>query len=112
MRDLVESALKGHDADYIEVRIEETQSSHIRYRGKELEDIGRASGKGGNVRALVKGGWGFVCFNDLSNLRDKVARAVRQARLVNGDGFRLAPIEPMPSTSSRPTSEKTPPGCL
>ncbi len=95
MRDEIEDALKGHNADYVEIRIEESESSHIRYRGKELEDIGRSTGRGGNVRALVNGGWGFVCFNDLSNLRERVSKAVRQARMVNGEGLLLAPVEPV-----------------
>ena len=31
---------KKHDFDYIEARLEESQTSHITYRGKELESIG------------------------------------------------------------------------
>ncbi|MGQ9626759.1 MAG: TldD/PmbA family protein [Anaerolineae bacterium] len=82
LRDIMTEALKGHQADYIEIRIEEGESTGIRYRGRELEDISRASGLGGNIRALVKGGWGFVSFNDLRGLRKKVAQAISQARLV------------------------------
>ena len=77
MREQLASALTGHDADYIEIRIEEAEATRIQYRGQELEDIGSTTSLGGNVRALVKGGWGFVSFNDLSRLRDKVELAVR-----------------------------------
>ncbi|MBI4298796.1 MAG: TldD/PmbA family protein [Chloroflexi bacterium] len=93
MRELIENALKGHRADYIEIRIEESQSTHIGYRGRELEDIAITSGRGGNVRAAFKGGWGFACFNDLSNLRDKVSQAVQQARMVGKEKTQLVPIE-------------------
>jgi len=55
--------LKKHKADYIDARIEESQSSQLTYRGRELESIGRNTGSGGNIRALVNGGWGFVSFN-------------------------------------------------
>ena len=72
-------ALKGHNADYIEARLEESQSSYITYRGRELESIGRATAIGGNVRALVKGGWGFVSFNSLDTLQNSVELAVKQA---------------------------------
>lgn len=94
MRDKMSEALKGHDADYIEIRVEEGETTRIQYRGKELEDIGRTSSLGGNVRALVNGGWGFISFNDLSQLRTKVETAVRQARLVGKEESKLAPVEP------------------
>jgi TldD protein len=38
----------------------------------------------------VNGGWGFVSFNDLEGLRERVAQAVEQARLVAGQSLRLA----------------------
>jgi len=88
-------ALKGHSADYIEARLEESQSSHITYRGKELESIGRATAIGGNVRALVKGGWGFVSFNSFDTLKNSVELAVKQARLVGSQKSQLAQIEPI-----------------
>ena len=95
MRDMVEQALKGHDADYVEVRLEDAEATRIQYRGRELEEINRTTSKGGNARALVKGGWGFVSFNDLSDLREKVALAVRQARLVGSETSELAEVEPV-----------------
>ena len=94
MRDLIQNAIRGHNADYIEVRLEESVSNHISYAGRDLEDIGASSSRGGNARALVGGGWGFVCFNDLSNLREKVALAVSQARMVGGERIGLAPVDP------------------
>jgi TldD protein len=94
-RDLIEDALAGHGADYCEIRIEESDSTRLTYHGKELEDIAQTSGRGGNVRAVVNGGWGFASFNDLSNLNEQVGSAVEQARLVGGDGTKLAGIEPV-----------------
>ena len=95
MRELVESALKGHNADYLEVRLEEAESTVLRYRGRELEEVGRSAGMGGCVRAAVRGGWGFVSFNDLSDIREKVAQAVQQARLVGSGETLLADVEPV-----------------
>jgi TldD protein len=94
MRDQIADALKGQVADYIEIRVEESEATRISYRGRELEDIGRTTSSGGNVRALVKGGWGFVSFNDLSGLREKVEMAVSQARLVGREISQLAPVSP------------------
>lgn len=95
MRDEIEAALKRQEADYIEIRIEESEAARIQYRDRTIEDIGRTTSRGGNVRALVNGGWGFVSFNDLDNLREKVALAVKQARLVGREESRLAPVEPI-----------------
>jgi TldD protein len=94
MRNELAGILKGHNADYIEIRLEEGQSTRIVYRGPRLEEIGRNSGIGGNVRALVKGGWGFVSFNNLDNLRDKVELAVAQARLVGRGESKLSTVAP------------------
>ena len=94
LRDRIEDALKGHDARHIEVRIGEGESSHIRYRGRELDEIGHTRGVGGCVRALA-GGWGFVSFNELEGLKEKVATAVRNARLVQDQEVTIAPVEPV-----------------
>jgi predicted Zn-dependent protease len=73
-RDEIEAALRGHNADYVEIRLDDTDTSRIVYRGRELEEIGRSRSFGGNARALVNGGWGFVSFNDPSNLRSELWR--------------------------------------
>ncbi len=109
MRDQIASALRKQRADYIEVRIEEKETSRIQYRGRELEDIGRSTSLGGNARALARGGWGFVSFNELSGLRDKVALAVKQAHLVGKEESQLAPVAPVvdmvsPQIKKDPTS--------
>ena len=94
MRDELTAALRGHSADYIEIRLEEADATRISYRGRELEDIGRSRSAGGNVRALVRGGWGFVSFNDLDDLPGKVALAVEQARVAGHETSMLAGVEP------------------
>ena len=85
--------IKRPDADYVEARLEESQVSHITYRGKELESTGRVTSRGGNVRALVKGGWGFVSFNRMDELPERVALAISQARFVGKEESRLAEVE-------------------
>ena len=100
--------IKRYSADYIEARLEESQRSYITYRGKELDSIGRASAIGGNIRALVRGGWGFASFNEVGDLPAKVELAVKQAGLVGREESRLAPVEPVVdtvSTAHNPTTE-------
>jgi TldD protein len=101
--------LKKHHADYLETRIEESQTSQIIYRGKNLESIGRTTTVGGNVRALVKGGWGFTYFNSFENLSSRVKMAVEQANLTGAGKSQLAQLDPITDSVSSGV-EKNPVG--
>jgi len=93
-QELAELVRRG-DADYIEAHLEESQASHMVYRGRELESVGRSEAIGGNVRAMVRGGWGFVSFNNLDDLRGRVDMAVRQAGMVGSEASQLAAVSPV-----------------
>ncbi len=93
MRDMLSEALKNHGADYVEIRVQESDGTAISYRGENLDTLSRTSSFGGNVRAAVNGGWGFVSFNTLDGLADKIALAVRQAGLIGPDKTQLAPVD-------------------
>ncbi|MEX1193748.1 MAG: TldD/PmbA family protein [Dehalococcoidia bacterium] len=95
LREDIEAAVKGHNADYAELRIDDTATNRLIYRGKELEEIGRTRNFGGCARALVNGGWGFVSFNETADLRARVQEAVEQARHVGKETSVLAPVEPV-----------------
>ena len=90
MRDLIADALRGHRAHYIAIHIEEAESTQIRFRGHSLEEVGCSRARGGNVRALASGGWGFSSFNDVRQLRRYVEQAVHQASLVRREPLALA----------------------
>ena len=97
--DVIAQSLTGEfkkgKADYLEARFEESQTSQIVYRGKVLESIGRSTASGGNVRALVKGGWGFTSFNRFDKLNDRVSLATEQAQSAGVGKSNLAPVEPI-----------------
>ena len=95
MRNRIADALKGHDAEYIEVHFEESQSTQLVYRGKRLEEVDKSRSLGGNVRVLVRGSWGFVSFNDIEGLRNNVSLAVEEARMAGGEAFKISPAEPV-----------------
>lgn len=100
MRNLIEDALRSHGADYVEIRIEDAARTKITLRSRSTDELSVSRSTGGCVRALAGGGWGFVSFNDIAGLKDHVALAVSQARLVsqaNGDSL-LAPVEPVADT--------------
>src|SRR2546426_4744531 len=94
-RDEIERALRSHDADYVGGRLDDTATNRIVYRGRELEEIGRIRSFGGNVRALVRGGWGFVSFNEPSKLRKRVEEAVSAAHHVGRETSMLAEVPPV-----------------
>jgi len=97
MRERIERLLRKHSSscDYIEVHVEETEESRVTFSGERLDDLGRRTDFGGNVRALHRGGWGFASFNSLERMDEFAAYAVEQARLVGNEKSRLAPVDPV-----------------
>jgi TldD protein len=47
---------------------------------------------GGNIRALVRGGWGFVSFNSLENIDERIKLAVQEAEIAGKGESHLADI--------------------
>ncbi len=82
--------LKKQLVDFIEAHLEESRTSHLSYRGRELESIGRTQSLGGNVRAMVRGAWGFASFNDMTDLETRVSAAVKMAEFAGQSVTRLA----------------------
>ncbi len=94
----VADLLKKYNANYVEVHLEENQTNHIAYRGKKTESVNKSNSIGGNVRALVKGGWGFVSFNSFDELPKRIESAIKQAQLVSGEEIKLAEVGPVVDT--------------
>jgi len=91
----IQQALKKADADYCEIRFEDSRETIIQYHGTELEQVRKTNLYGGNVRALSKGGWGFANFNSLDDLETNLALACSQAKAageVVGEESKLAPV--------------------
>ncbi|MFP4054656.1 MAG: TldD/PmbA family protein [Phycisphaerae bacterium] len=91
MKDRLHEALKLADADYCEVRFEESDGTQIVYRGDELDSADSRKTRGGIVRACVKGGWGTATFDSLDAMETQVKAACQGARLVGRETTRLAP---------------------
>ena len=93
MRDRLAEALKVHDVDYADIRVEDLTNSWVNFRGPDLDTIGSSRTVGGIVRALYKGGWGYATFNDLEGLDKRVREACETARIVGTERSQLAPVE-------------------
>ncbi len=93
--------VKRAGADYAEIRLEDSRETALAFMGKNLENVSEAHLYGGNVRVLVNGCWGFVTFNSLDELEERVKEAVRNAKLASRlakDKSVLAPITPVEDT--------------
>jgi len=98
MKDQLTDLARGADADYCEIRVEDTRQTNIAFQGADLENVQESHMFGGNVRACVNGCWGFVTFNDLRTLESRVQEAVRNARAaarISTERSVLAPVEPV-----------------
>ena len=95
MQDRLVQALKVHDVEYADIRIEDDLSSWIVFQGPDLDRINSFRIVGGIVRALYKGGWGYATFNDLDDLEKRVKEACETARLVGKQQTYYAPAEPV-----------------
>ena len=96
MRNIIAAALKGSQADYTELRIEEREASNVVYRGKDLETADAVIDTGGIVRCLCRNnGWGIATFNSLDDLPARVEQAYQCARAAQTkERIDLSPVSP------------------
>ena len=72
---------KNH-CDYLEIRLEENESTHIEITKETLELASKSMEKGGYIRALYKGGWGGVSFNSYDKIETCIKKAIEEAKAV------------------------------
>lgn len=94
MYDKLQAALRSSKADYTEIRLENTESTVVSYRGRELENVSAVIDAGGIVRCLIKdAGWGIATFNDRDDLVAKVEQAYACAKVAAAEEpIELAPV--------------------
>jgi len=96
MKSFLKAIIKKYESevDYLELRIEESDATNIGFRGPSIENLSQSSERGGCVRALYKGGWGFATFNEISEdvIEYYVKSAMKQARLVGKATSKLADV--------------------
>lgn len=81
--------------DYLEIRLEQSESTAIAYRGQQLDAVDRSFALSGGIRACHKGGWSFVTFNGLADLNNRIEEAIAQARLIGKATTQLATVAPI-----------------
>lgn len=90
---LTTMAIYQNQVDYLEIRLQQSESTAIAYRGSQIDAVNRNFSLAGGIRACQKGGWSFVTFNGLDELNNRVEEAISQAHLVGEETTQLAIVE-------------------
>ncbi|MBI3723305.1 TldD/PmbA family protein, partial [bacterium] len=94
-RERIERALRKSQARYTEIRLEETTTARVVFRGKILDTVTETIDRGGIVRCLApEGAWGTATFNDWDQLDAKVGEALACARAIAAEKVLLSEVEP------------------
>jgi len=93
----IKNAIKTYQdkVDYLEIRVEQSESTGLSFRGKKLDSVDHSFSLDGGIRACHQGGWSFVTFNGLKELDERIQEAISQAKLVGKEDTRLATAEPI-----------------
>jgi TldD protein len=81
-----------HTIDYLEIRVEQSESTKLAFRGRELDTVDCNFELAGGIRACYKGGWSFVSFNGLKELSERIDEAISQAKIIGAATTQLAEI--------------------
>ncbi|HPQ42158.1 MAG TPA: DNA gyrase modulator, partial [bacterium] len=95
MKSLMKNAISRSNADFLEIRIEDTKKVGVSFSGKDLKKAQSTRDFGGYVRALIDGSWGFISFNDPERLPEFVKAAEDRARAAGTGDIRLASVAPV-----------------
>lgn len=95
LQEVAQSARKIFGGNFFEIRAEENTATRLRYEGREIEEIASATSFGGCIRATTGNGWGFVSFNSMDNLLQRIEIAITQSKLIAGDIITLKETKPV-----------------
>ncbi|MBI3591167.1 MAG: TldD/PmbA family protein [Candidatus Melainabacteria bacterium] len=100
MKDKLLEIIKKHKnkVDFLEVRIENSDTTQIKFFGLTLDNLNVSKSNGGYVRACYKGAWVFCSFNDIENIEKYTHEAIQQSLLLGGAGnekTNLALVKPV-----------------
>ncbi|MGB2924936.1 MAG: TldD/PmbA family protein [Limnothrix sp.] len=95
--DSLKQAIATHqtEVDYLEIRVQQSESTSVSFRGPQFDGSNRSFALAGGIRACHQGGWSFVTFNGLDELGDRILDAISQAKIVGKEETELAPTAPI-----------------
>lgn len=92
MENMIRNVLSRSCADFVEIRIEDTQRTEVTFLGKDLRKAQEIRDYGGYVRALINGSWGFVSFNRPDRLTEYLEAAELRAKAAGKGNSALAGV--------------------
>ena len=81
--DKASSLLASLPCEFAEIRLSESTSTSINLSGSSVDSFSSGDSIGGSIRVLYNGAWGFVSFNDPSELESLVKKALDLASRMN-----------------------------
>ena len=86
---IMQESLNSKNAEYKEIRVEETVSTRINYNGKTRENVSINSHFGGSARSMTNGGWGFTSFNEIDLAPAKMKESIELAGFSQNAPFEI-----------------------
>jgi TldD protein len=97
IKDRLRKVIGRADADYVDVRFEEGDSTDIDFRRDHIEGVSTSRMAGGVVRACTKGGWAYTTFDAISDVDKAIEEACHGARLVGDSTTEIAEPDNTPT---------------
>ncbi|MBK90439.1 MAG: peptidase C69 [Chloroflexi bacterium] len=92
---IMQDSLNCKNAEYKEIRVEETVSTRINYNGKTRENVSINSHFGGSARSMSNGGWGFTSFNEIDLAPTKMKESIELANYSQNTAFKIQKNTPI-----------------
>lgn len=113
MKDRLSELVRKHGSktDYLEIRLENNETTSIKFFGKSLDNLTSSKSNGGYVRSCYKGSWGFCSFNDVEKIENHIEDAVKQSIFLgssSNEKTNLAEIKSVQQTYEIKLSGKDP----
>ena len=110
MLEFLQEILKGHGAEFAEIRVEEREALSINMTNGQVSNCNRSRSKGAVVRCLVKGAWGVAICDGVQEIKATLKKATEAARaaairIPKDQRIKLAELEPIQDQVSIPLIE-------
>ena len=105
MIEKLKQAINKSNADYLDVRTEETSTMQIVYSKDRLQEVVSSFISGGNIRALKNGGIAYRSVTSLNGIDKSVQEAQRAAEVMGGVATSREGLSPAPVVKDKVVPE-------
>lgn len=83
MKEILKKGLSSFSGEFVDLRYEIIRSTHVVFRGKDLETATKTIEQGGGLRVFNAGREGFATFSKPEDVKNALTEAERLARISN-----------------------------